>query len=97
MRAVVTCEGDARVDGAELRAAGLADARSMTPGGAFVVLAELTNPVNQLGVQCEAVPLIPWSRAGLVDLRWKHRVCRLVPAGPGGHALELVVQFDGAA
>ena len=96
-RAVVTCQGDARVDGAELREAGLADARAMTPGGAFVVLAEMTNPVDQLGVQCEAVPINPWARTGLVDLRWKRRVCRLVPAGPGGHALQLVVQFDGAA
>lgn len=69
----------------------------MTPDGAFVVLAELTNPVDELDVQCEAVPIIPWSRAGLVDLRWKRRVCNLVPTGPRGHLLELVVQFDGAA
>jgi hypothetical protein len=96
-RAVVTCEGDARVGGAALRDAGLAEARSMNLDGAFVVLAEVTNPEDQFGVQCEAVPIIPWSRAGLVDRRWKRRVCRLVPAGPGGHFLELVVQFDGAA
>lgn len=69
----------------------------MDPDGAFVVLAEVTNPVDEFGVQCEAVPIIPWSRARLVDLRWKRRVCTLVPAGPRGHSLELVVQFDGAA
>jgi hypothetical protein len=66
----------------------------MTPDGAFVVLAEATNPVFQFGVQCDAVPIMPWSRPGLVV--WKRRVCSLVPAGPPGHSLELVVQFDGA-
>ena len=96
-RAVVTCEGDARVGGAELREAGLAKARSMTPGGAFVVLAETTNPVDQFNVQCEAVPINPWAVPGLIDRRWKRRVCSLVPAGPRGHSLALVVQFDGAA
>ena len=96
-RGVVTCEGDARVDGAALREAGLAEARSMTPDGAFVVLSEVTTPMDEFGVQCEAVPIIPWSRAGLVDRRWKRRVCWLFPAGPRGHALGLVVQFDGAA
>ena len=69
----------------------------MNPDRAFVVLAEVTNPVDELGVQCEAVPIVPWSPAGLVDRRWKRRVCRLVPAGPRGHSLDLVVQFDGAA
>ena len=69
----------------------------MNPDGAFAVVAEVTNPVDQFGVQCEAVPIIPWSWPGLVDRRWKRRVCRLVPAGPPGHFLELVVQFDGAA
>jgi len=69
----------------------------MTPDGAFVVLAEVTQPVDQFGVLCEPVPIIPWSRPGLVDRRWKRRVCSLVPAGPAGHSLELVVQFDGAA
>jgi hypothetical protein len=96
-RAVVTCQGDARVDGADLREAGLAEARSMNSDGAFVVLAEVTNPADQFGVQCDAVPIVPWAWAGLVDRRWKRRVCRLVPAGPGGHILELVVQFDGGA
>ena len=69
----------------------------MNPDGTFVVLAELANPVDQLGVQCDAVPIIPWSRARLLDLRWKRRICALFPIGPGGHALELLVQFDGAA
>jgi hypothetical protein len=69
----------------------------MNPDRAFVVLAEMTNLVDEFGVQCEAVPIVPWSRAGVVDLRWKRRVCRLVPAGPRGHSLALVVQFDGAA
>ena len=95
--AVVTCEGDARVDGAELRQAGLAEAWSLNPDGSFVVLAEVTSPVDELGVQCQAVPIVPWSRAGLVDRRWKRRVCSLVPAGPQGHSLELVVQSDGGA
>ena len=94
-RAVVTCEGDARVDDAELKEAGLAEARSMNPDGSFVVLAEVTHRVDQLGMQCEAVPILPWSRAGLVDRRWKRRVCSLVPAGPPGHSLELVVQSGG--
>jgi hypothetical protein len=92
---VVTCEGDALVDGAKLRDAGLAEARSMNPDAAFVVLAEVTNPMDQFGVACEAVPVIPWVGPGLVDRRWKRRVCRLVPAGPPGRFLELVVQFDG--
>ncbi len=69
----------------------------MNPQGPFVVLAEMTKPANQFGVQCEAVPVIPWVGAGLVDRRWKRRVCSLVPAGPPGHSLELLVQFDGAA
>jgi hypothetical protein len=69
----------------------------MNPDGAFVVLAEATNPTDQFGVQCDALPVMPWQRAGLVDRRWKRRVCRLVPAGPPGHLFELVVQFDGAA
>ena len=96
-RGVVICEGDARVDRAALTEAGLAEARSMNADGAFVVVAEVTNPMDQFGVLCEAVPVIPWQGAGLVDRRWKRRVCRLVPAGPSGHFLELVVQFDGAA
>ena len=86
-----------RVDAAALMDAGLAEARSMNPDGAFVVVAEVTNPMDQFGVLCEAVPIIPWSRARLVDLRWKRRVCTLVPAGPPGHFLELVVQFDRAS
>jgi hypothetical protein len=96
-RGVVSCQGDARVDGGDLLQAGLAEAQSMDPDRAFVVLTEVINSVDQFGVQCEAVPLIPWSRAGLVDRRWKRRVCTLVPAGPRGHALELVVQFDAVA
>jgi hypothetical protein len=96
-RAVVTCEGDARVDGADLWNAGLAEARSMNPDGAFVVLAQVITPAEQFGVVCEPVPITPWSRAGLVDRRLKRRLCSLVPAGPPGHSLELVVQFDGAA
>jgi hypothetical protein len=94
-RIVVTCQGDARIDDDQLRAAGLAEARSVNPDGAFVVLAEVTDRVDQFGVQCEAVPIVPWSWAGLVDRRWKRRVCSVVPAGPPGHALELVVQSDG--
>ena len=94
IRAVVTCEGDAGVDGVELREAGLAEARAMNPEGGFVVLAEVTNPADQFGVQCQAVPIIPWSRPGLVDRRWKRTVCSLVPAGPPGQSLELVVQFN---
>jgi hypothetical protein len=69
----------------------------MNPYGMFVVLAEVTKSVDEFGVQCEAVPIIPWSPAGLVDRRWKRRVCRLVPVRSGGHSLELVVQFEGAA
>ncbi len=69
----------------------------MNPKGAVVLLAELTNPVDQFGVQCDATPIVPWKRPGLVDLRWKQRVCRLVPAGPPGHLTELVVQLDGPA
>ena len=68
----------------------------MNPDGAFVVLAEVTNPMDQFGVLCVAAPIIPWSQAGLVDRRWKRRVCSLIPAGPPGHFVELVVQFDGA-
>jgi len=94
-RVVVTCQGDARVDDDQLRNAGLAEARSMNPDGAFVVLAQVTDRVEQFGVQCEAVPIVPWSWAGLVDRRSKRRVCRLVPAGPPGHSLELVVQSEG--
>jgi hypothetical protein len=96
-RGVVSCEGDARVDGADLREAGLAEARSMTPDHAFVVLNEVINPVDEFGVQCEAAPIVPWSRVALLDLRWKRRVCTLVPAGPRGRFLSLVVQLDGAA
>ena len=96
-RGVVSCQGDARVAAADLREAGFAELRSMNPDRAFVVLTEVINPVDQFGVQCDAVPIIPWSRPRLVDLRWKRRVCTLVPAGPGGHSLELVVQFDAAA
>jgi hypothetical protein len=95
-RGVVICEGDALVGGAALMDAGLAEARSMNPDGAFVVLAEVSNPMDQFGVECEAVPIIPWVGPGLVDRRWKRRVCSLVPAGPPGHFLELVVQFDDA-
>lgn len=95
-RGVVSCEGDARVDRGDLIEAGLADAQSMNPDRAFVVLTEVTNPVDQFGVQCEALPITSWSRAGLIDRRWKRRVCTLVPAGPRGHSLELVVQFDAA-
>ncbi len=69
----------------------------MNPDGAFVVVAEVTNPMDQFGVLCEAAPIMPWQRASLVDRRWKRRVCSLIPAGPPGHLLELVVQFDGAA
>jgi hypothetical protein len=69
----------------------------MNPDRAFVVLTEAINPVDELGVWCDAVPIVPWSRARLVDLRWKRRVCTLVPTGPRGHSLELVVQFAGAA
>ncbi len=69
----------------------------MNPDGAFVVLAEVTNPLDQFGVLCEALPMFPWRRAGLVDMRWKRRVCSLIPAGPPGHFLGLVVQFDSAA
>jgi hypothetical protein len=68
----------------------------MNPDGAFVVMAEVATPVDQFGVQCDALPIFPWRRAGLVDLRWKRRVCSLVPAGPPGRFLELVVQFDGS-
>ena len=77
--------------------AGLAEAQSMDPDRAFVVLTEMVIPVDQFGVQCEAVPISLWSRAGLIDRRWKRRVCTLVPAGPRGLSLELVVQFDAAA
>jgi hypothetical protein len=94
-RGVVSCEGDEGVDGADLRKAGLAEARSMDPDRAFVVLTEVINPVDEFGVNCEAIPIIPWSRAGLVDRRWKRRVCTLAPAGPRGHFLELVVSFVG--
>jgi hypothetical protein len=66
----------------------------MTPDGAFVVLAEVASPVDQLAVLCDAVPAVPWSRAGFVDRRWKRRVCALFPAGPPGHLLDLVVEFD---
>jgi hypothetical protein len=69
----------------------------MRPDGAFVVLAEVTAPVDEFGVLCEALPMLPWRRAGLVDLRWKRRVCSLFPAGAQGHSLDLLVQFDGAA
>jgi hypothetical protein len=69
----------------------------MNPEGAFVVLADVITPAEQFGVLCEAVPITAWSRAGLVDRRLKRRVCSLVPAGPPGHSLELVVQFDGPA
>ena len=69
----------------------------MNPAGAFVVLAEVTNSMDQFGVQCEVVPIIAWQGPGLVDRRWKRRVCSLVPAGPPGHFWELVVQFDVAA
>jgi hypothetical protein len=95
-RGVVSCEGDARVEAADLRKAGLAEARSMNPDRAFVVLTEVINPVDEFGVQCDAVPIIPWSRAGLLDRRLKRRVCTLVPAGPRGHSLEVVVQFGSA-
>ena len=69
----------------------------MDPDRAFVVVTEVLNPVDPLGVDCEAVLLLPWSRAGLVDRRWKRNVCTLVPAGPRGLSLTLVVRFDAAA
>jgi hypothetical protein len=96
-QAFVTCEGDALVGDADLWNAGLAEARSISPDGAFVVLSEVITPAEQFGVQCEAVPITPWSRAGLVDRRWRRRVCSLVPARPPGHSLQLVVQFAAAA
>src|SRR5450631_3213966 len=70
-RGVVSCEGDARVEAADLREAGSAELRSMDPDRAFVVVTEVINPVAQFGVQCDAVPIMLCSRGRLVDLRCK--------------------------
>jgi hypothetical protein len=96
-RGYVTCEGDAGVSGADLRQAGVAEAQSMSSDHAFVVLNELINPVDEFRVQCEEVPIVPWSRVGLMDRRWKRRSCMLAPVGPRGRFLALAVQFGGTA
>jgi hypothetical protein len=86
------CDGSAAVDPAELRQAALAEARSLTSGEAMIIVSERVDPVAELGVLCQAVPIIPWSRRSL----WKQNVCSAIPeAGPPGHFLQLDVHFRG--
>jgi hypothetical protein len=91
---VVMCDGSAIVDPAELRQAALAEAQSQALGAAMIVVSERVDPVAELGVQCQAVPVIPWSRRRL----WKRNICSAIPEGPPtGHLLQLDVYFPGSS
>ena len=91
---VVMCDGSAVVDPAELRQAALAEAESLASGAAMVLVSERVDPVAEVGVQCQAVPVIPWSRRSL----WKQNICSAVPLpGPTGHFLQLDVHFPASS
>lgn len=87
---VVMCNGSAVVDPAELTRAAFAKATYLASGAEFVVVSERIDPVAEVGVLCDAVPLIPWSRRTLL----RRTVCWAVPeVGPPGHFLQLDVHF----
>jgi hypothetical protein len=91
---VVTCKGSATVNLEDLRHSAVAEATSVSSGGPFVVISERIEPLADVGGQCEAVPLFPWSRHRM----WRQNVCSVVPvSGIQGHVLQLDVQFPAPA